>query len=198
MSNTVFPTLPGITPVVAFTPQFSTKMQVARSGKEYRASLWANPKYDIQINFEFLRADARQEMQQLVGFYIARQGSFDSFLWTNIDDCSVTDQAFGTGDGKTTTFQLQRSLGPAIEPVQNVNVITNVKVAGTATTAYTVSNAGMVTFTNPPGAGQAVTWTGTYYYRCRFTADTQEFDKFMNKLWSADQLDMTGCLGSAI
>jgi uncharacterized protein (TIGR02217 family) len=201
MSNSIYPTLPGITSEMTFTPTFSTKIQTAVSGKEYRVNLMANPTYDIQLNYEFLRGNSKQEMQALIGFYLARQGSYDSFLFRNVDDCAVTDQLIGTGDSRTVNFQLVRGFGPEwIEPVQNVDVLTNVKVGGVvkvANTDYTVSNTGMVTFAVAPGV-LPVTWTGTYFYRARFTADTQEFDKFMNQLWSASQVDMTGCLGTLI
>lgn len=201
MSNAIYPELPGVTPEVAFTPTFSTKIQTAVSGKEYRVSLMANPTYDIQLNYEFLRGNSKQEMQTLIGFYLARKGSYDSFLFRNVDDCAVTDQVIAIGDGTTVNFQLLRGFGPEFtEPVQNVDVLTNVKVGGvlkTLTTDYTVSSTGMLTFTVAPGV-LPVTWTGSYFYRARFTADTQEFDKFMNQLWSASQVDLTGCLGTMI
>lgn len=201
MSNAIYPELPGITLEVAFTPTFSTKIQTAVSGKEYRVSLMANPKYDIQLNYEFLRGNSKQEMQALIGFYLARKGSYDSFLFRNVDDCAVTDQVIAAGDGSTVNFQLVRGFGPEfIEPVQNVDVLTNVKVGGALKTLgadYTVSATGMLTFAVAPGA-LPITWTGSYFYRARFTADTQEFDKFMTQLWSASQVDLTGCLGTMI
>ena len=201
MSNAIYPELPGVTPEVAFYPQFTTKIQTAVNGTEYRTSLVANPKYDIQLNYEFLRGDSRQEMQALIGFFLARKGSYDNFLFRNVDDCAVTNQLIGTGDGATKSFQLMRSFGPEfIEPVQNVDVLTNVTVGGVVkalNTDYTVSATGMVTFTVAP-AVLPIAWTGSYFYRARFTADTQEFDKFMNQLWSATQVDITGCLGTMI
>lgn len=201
MSNAIYPDLPGLTPEVAFTPTFSTKIQAAVSGREYRTSLMANPTYDIQLNYEFLRADSRQEMQRLVGFYLARKGSYDNFLFRNVDDCAVTDQMIGNGDSRTTSFQLVRGFGPEfVEPVQNVDAITNIKVGGAIkvfNTDYTVSATGMVIFAVAPGV-LPITWTGTYFYRARFTADNQEFDKFMNKLWNANKVELTGCLGTLI
>jgi hypothetical protein len=43
-------------------------------------------------------------------------------------------------------------------------------------------------------AGSALTWTGSYYYRCRFLQDTLEFNEFMNSLWEAKKVEFIGSL----
>lgn len=43
---------------------------------------------------------------------------------------------------------------------------------------------GMVTFSQAPAAGQALSWTGTFYRRVRFVRDQLELTKFMQDLWS--------------
>lgn len=200
MSNLLFPEMPGLEWDVAWYPVFKTAIQAAVSGKEYRASLMANPLYTFELNYEFLRQGARRELAQLVGFFLARRGSYDNFLYRFLDDCAVTDQLIAVGDGATASFQLRRSFGESVEPVQNVDQIKNVKVAGVEQRLgldYTVSATGMLTFAAPP-AGQPITWTGSYFYRARFAADTQEFDRFMKDLWSAQTLTLTATLGTRI
>lgn len=201
MSNQFFPDLPGLTWGVQWQPMFSTKIQTAVSGKEYRASLTANPVYQLSLSYDFLRHGAKQELRQLLGFFLARKGSFDSFLYIHPDDNAVTDQLIGVANGVKTSFQLLRGFGSEfVEPVQNINLVTNIKVNGVVKTLgpdYTVSATGMVVFGAAPTSGN-VTWTGAYYYRARFAQDSLAFEKFMNNLFSAKKVEMLASLGTKI
>jgi len=198
MSDVRFPVLPGATWDLTWSPQFRTKIQSAVSGKEYRASLMANPLYNIKIKFEFLRSGARNELQQLVGFYLARRGAFESFLFKHDEDSAVTGQAVGVGDGVARSFQLVRSFGGFSEPVQNIDQVVEIRVNGAVVppAGYTVSPTGLVTFAAAPVG--SVTWTGSYLYRVRFADDEAEYARFMNKLWKADSVDLIGSLGTRI
>jgi uncharacterized protein (TIGR02217 family) len=118
LSNAVFPTLIGARFPVSKQPMWSGKVQQAASGAETRVSYWSYPRWRYTIGYEVLRdAAATQDLQALVGFYNSRHGQFDDFLFSDPDDNAVTAQAFGIGDGTTTTFQLTRSLGGFAEPV---------------------------------------------------------------------------------
>lgn len=121
MSNAVFPSLPGITMNVYRRPMWSTKTLVSASGKEARTSLYSYPRYKYTLEYEFLRSDSNAELQTLVAFYNSRQGSFDSFLYTDPDDNSVTAQQFAIGNGSTSVYQLTRSFGGYLEPVFDFN-----------------------------------------------------------------------------
>lgn len=197
MSNAVFPTLAGLSWDVAKTPIWRTAIQSAVSGKELRASLMSYPLWKFSLSYEVLRADsASQELQTLLGFFLGRQGQFDSFLYTDPVDNSVTGQNFGTGDGTTTAFQLVRTYGAGgftfTEPVQNVNGTPSIYVAGvlkTAGTDYTIGSTGIVTFTSAPANGAALTWTGNYYFRCRFLQDSADFNQFMYLLFDLQKLE---------
>lgn len=113
MSNAVFPTLAGLTWNVLKSPRWSSKVQQSVGGKEMRAAYWTTPLYTWQLTYELLRASALLELQALIGFFNARQGKFDSFLFSDPSDNSVTAMGFGVGDAVKTAFQLQRSLaGP--------------------------------------------------------------------------------------
>lgn len=122
MSNAVFPVLPGLKWGVVRHPSFSTTKKKAVNGREYRAANMIYPEYVYKLSYEFLR-DLRSgvdELRTLEGFFLSRYGSYDSFLWTDPDDNSVTAQQIGTGDGTTTAFQLVRSWGGFVEPVYNL------------------------------------------------------------------------------
>ena len=201
MSNSVFPTLPGIGWSVMKTPMWSTALQAATSGREVRVGLRSSPLYKFAMTFNFLRSDASwAELQALMAFYNARNGMYDSFLFTDATDSAVTAQVFGSGNGST-AFQLTRSYGGYSEAVCNLNgapLIYINSVLKTVTTDYTLSSAGVVTFTTPPAGGASLTWTGGYYYRCRFFSDSLEHEQFMNTLWTVKKCELLGALTNKI
>lgn len=195
MSNAIYPTLPGLGWSVIKTPNWTTKVQRSVSGKETRTALESFPRWKFALKYEFLRQDAAYlEIQTLVDFFNARQGSYDSFLFTDPNDNAVTAQSFGTGDASTKAFQLIRPIlsGGFLEPVQNLNSAPSIYVAGvlkTVTTDYTIGSTGIVTFVAAPAAAAALTWTGTYYFRCRFMQDSADFENFMKNLWSLGKIE---------
>lgn len=204
MSNAVFPTLPGIAWNVARVPEFHTKTQKAISGREIRLAFMAYPMYTFKMSFEVLRdGSIYNELKTLGAFFLARQGSFDSFLYTDPSDNTATSVTIGIGDSTTTAFQLSRPYGPPgatfTEPVQNVNGSPNIFVNGTLqTSGYTIDSNGVVTFTTAPGYGQSIQWTGSFYYRVRFAADTSEFNQFMQDLWELKKCDLYGSLANKV
>lgn len=196
---------------------FKTQIQQAVAGNELRNSLQRYPRWTFKLNYEVLRDKATlAELQQLMGFYFLALGSGVAFLYNNPDDNAVAaDSQFGVGSGVTTNYQLIRTAGGGTflytEPVQNVNVITNIKVNGVAVTviAYAttgspgagqcwVSPSGLVTFGTAPGIDLAITWTGTYYYRCRFLNDNTDFNKMMSGLWNLSDWDFVGAIGNKV
>src|SRR4051812_12387575 len=110
MSNAIFPTLAGLAWDVLKTPLWSTSVQQSVSGKEIRAQYFSTPIYRWRLSYELLRASAVAELQTLIGFFHARQGKFDSFLFSDPADNAVVQHGFGLGNGTTVAFQLQRTL----------------------------------------------------------------------------------------
>lgn len=207
MSSSVFPTLVGLKWDVMKAPSFKTLVQSAVSGSESRVGLRAYPLYQFEMSYEFLgdgHAQLGNELKKLMGLFLSMRGSLDNFLFTDPTDYSVTDQNIGTGDGVDTTFQISRTYGDTFtfnEPVYNINTITNVKVNGVAKSSpadYSVNSTGLITFVTPPANGHAVTWTGTYYFRCRFMQDMSEFNRFMTALWELKKLQLLGSLTNKI
>lgn len=194
MSNDVFPTLPGLQFEFKRVPMWKTQIQEAVSGAEYRGRQMLSPRYTYKASYEFLR-DRRQgydELRSLVGFFNAHYGSFDSWVFDDPDDDSVTAQAFGTGDGATTQFQLVRTLGGFAEPVYALNGAVQIFKGGVSQAqpgACSVDAFGLVTFVAAPAAAAALTWTGSFYWRCRFVQDSLEFAKFAWRLWNLQTCD---------
>lgn len=196
MSSAIFPALIGLGWDVQRRPIHASLVQEAVSGKEVRISLRPYPRYEYTLRYDMLRdTAANPELKTLMAFYNARLGRFDSFLYTDPADYSVTDQPLGVGDGVETEFQLIRTMTGTgvtfVEPVLAPNVITNIKVNAVvvAPADYTVdADTGLLTFDTAPGNGLAITGTFTYYWRCRFLDDQLDFSQFQSALWSQDGL----------
>jgi uncharacterized protein (TIGR02217 family) len=191
LSNSVLPTLAVLTFPVSRTPRWSTKIQTATSGKETRLGLWSYPIWEYSVAYSILRSDVNVELQTLAGFFNARQGSFDSWLFNDPDDNAVSAQSFGAGNGSTTQFQLARTFGGYVEPVQALNGTPSIYVSGalqTAGTNYSISATGLVTFVTAPAASAPLTWTGSFYWRCRFLTDAITLDKFLASFWELKAL----------
>ena len=209
MSNVVFPVLPGLTWPFVKQPMFQTKVQRAVSGKEYRAAFMQYPLWTYTLYFNFLRdLVSLPELQELMGFFNARQGSFDNFLFNDPDDYTVTDQLFGVGTaGGQTVFPLVRTLGAggftANDLVQNVHAMVNVKDNGSTipptsgSPHYTIDSVGNITFSAAPTSGHTLTWSGTFYYRCRFLQDVQDFGKIMMNPAGGGIWDLNGTSSNA-
>ena len=201
MSSQVFPSLAGLGFNVKRSPIWNNIKLTSASGKEYPIAFWSYPRYQWSLTFNFLRSNASlHEFQDLVGFFNNRTGGFDSFLYTDSEDNSVTDQALGVGDGTNLVFPLIASFGGFVAPILAPNVITNVKVNGSVISSsnYTVSswgsaNPGVLTFNGgqAPGNGLDVTATFTYYFPVRFDKDTIDFENFMYQLWQLKTLTFT-------
>lgn len=204
MSNAQFPDLPGRLWDIGKSPRFNTKTLTSVNMTEYRAAFSASPIYHFGFSYDVLRDGAQpdgvtyDELRELMGFYMQRLGRWDSFLYDDPGDNATTNSVFGMGDGNTPTFKLARTLGGFSERVANINDILNVSVANTPTTAYDVDTLGVVTFETPPAANAVLTWSGTYYYRCRFSNDNLDFTQFMPKMWALQMLEFDGCLGTKI
>lgn len=217
MSNVLFPELPGLEWDTSITPMFNTKIMTSINGRELRASFQASPKYEISLSYAFLRENkGRNELQQLQGFYLERRGAFDSFLYKMPDDNEFSCTFIS--DGTTTTFQLYKDMYTSKLPLGNTeeqiigeadpNMWNQVlvktmwnsdpeKLMWNSATAQVTSD-GKYILSQPIEEGVEVTIKGTFYYRCRFKDDTQQYINFMHKLWKAGKVELIGSLGNKI
>lgn len=103
MSNSIFPSpFRGLAYTVTKTPEFSTIVQKSPAFVDLRIAQSQNPAWSYQLIYEVLFADVARstgafapysDLQELMGFYLARQGMFDDFLLNDVDDNTVTNQA---------------------------------------------------------------------------------------------------------
>jgi uncharacterized protein (TIGR02217 family) len=204
MADQIYPTLPGIQYESTRTPMFNTQVQQALSGKESRIAYQQYPLMQFELAYEFLRNGASYaELQTLVGLYMQMMGKFGTFLYDDPVFNSVTAQQFaivGSSDTTATTYQItatyQASGGPGTpELIQNFNGTPQIYVNGalqTLGTQYVFSSAvaGGINFLGGhfPTAAAVLTWTGSFYYRCRFDDDAMTATQFMQNLWSTGSI----------
>ena len=198
MSSAVFPTgLIGLKFFSNRTPVFKTSVQVAQSGKETRIARMAYPLFKWELEFEFMRDDITpSDLKTVYGFFAEMQGQWDTFLYTDPYWNTVTAAQFGVGDGTTTAFQTtvtnknSGSFGIP-EAIQNFSGGPQFYVNGTLqvlTTNYTLSGTGVITFVTAPAAAAVLTWTGSWYYRCRFTDDELLLTEIYHQWWALKSL----------
>ena len=219
MMSPLYPSLPGLSWGIVKTPIWSTGIQTAASGRELRTSYYATPIYEFKLPYEFLRSRRQHELQTLLGFINLRQGSFGSFYYEDPSDSAAINEQFAIGDGVTTTFQLTRSVGGHTEPVywvepdsftttplmwdDNSNSLMwsepgspmwDAHYAG----AYTLLPNGRIQYAVAPPAGVPLTWSGKFYFRCRFKSDSCDFTNFLRGYWTPSAIGFRGSLNDKI
>ncbi|HQS70679.1 MAG TPA: DUF2460 domain-containing protein, partial [Novosphingobium sp.] len=74
------------------------------------------------------------------------------------------------------------------EPVLAFNGTPEVKVNGTIT-AVTTTERGKVEFATAPADGAVLTWSGSFFRRCRFEIDEMDIRQLMAGLWEGSGVD---------
>jgi uncharacterized protein (TIGR02217 family) len=213
MSNLVFPSLPGLKWNQTKVPLFSTRTQMATSGRSFRTAFYQYPLYQYDLSYEILRDDvAHNELRTLMGFYLSRQGAFDSFLYIEPSDNIITGQAIGVGNGVTAAFPLIRTYGGFTEPQPDVmpplspTPVLNIYVNGVlqSPSYYDIKdtlgnisyfNGAILTFKagHIPGA-YAITADFSYYERVCFmeygAGASDAWNMFMYNLWELKKITL--------
>jgi hypothetical protein len=216
---TQFPTFKGYGWPIIRTPVQSTLVQTSVSGKQFTEALYPWPKWNWKFSFGYLFDDYSNSFggsvqqfgfQALAGFFNSVSGRAFSWLYLDPFDNTATLQPAGilvngvwqtTGDGNQLLFQLFKSQqGGPLEPVQEVINIANVYVNGVAKTFGTQWNVisappVVINFAVAPPVGQPVTWTGNFYYLCRFLQDKFEFSHDFYGIYSVKDLEFESVFG---
>ncbi len=149
----------------------STIVQTATAGREVRVENYLYPRWQFDITYSWMSQETQwQDLQTMMGFFCARSGSFDSFLYDDVTDDSVVGQNIGTGDGQTTAFQLVRTMGSFTRPIFAVNGVAasyeppaiNVYLDGSvaAPSSYSIGGLPVISLTLESGGGNFT--DGTY------------------------------------
>lgn len=204
----LYPTLPGLAYSVIKRPKFFTGVGKSATGREVRVNYAANPLWEWDLTYAYLpdkqsdSAATASDLKELVGFYLSQNGSFSAFKFEDPDDNAVTAQFIGTTDGVTTTWILVRTYGggsgAGTEPIGWVNTDEPFHVfldgtlqdPSTYTLLTTIGVLQQLRFNSAPAAGHVITVTMRFYYCVHFSADTYDFEKFMDKLWSTQTITL--------
>jgi len=193
VSSFIFPSLQGVTWPQGNSISYKTLTDEAMSKRLASLALQTYPIHTWTLSYDILRDDVNtSDIRSIVGLFNACRGRYDSFLFSDPTFNSVVGQVFGVGDGQTKAFQLVATFknvngagGPDI--IQNFNGAPTVFNAG-ASVPYFLGPTGIVNFTTAPAIGNSLTWTGGFYYRCHFLADSLQVQQFMNQWWSTQNL----------
>lgn len=158
---------------------------------------WSYPRYKIQLHYNFITDSnvkgislLKGELEKLQGFFNSVGGPFDDFLLLDDVENSVSEQSFGAGDGSATEFQLVRSLPNWVEPVRGIVEAPKIFIDGVETTEFSFDNYGMIIFNEAPLEGSILSWSGTYYFRCRFEDDELELSRTWEGLWEDTEINL--------
>lgn len=151
------------------------------------------------------------DLQTLMGFFLSHKGQFNDFLFTDPDDNFMGPAL--TGGTPNTLAQLsvvtdgsgnfyspvQRNLGGFYEDVTDLNPANTITVYANGVlkspgTDYTIAGPGLALPTSSY-AGLYLHWLAgsptapvtaqfNFYFRVRFETDDQDFEKFVNQLWT--------------
>ncbi len=199
MTTAVFPDLPGVAMGIKRSAKWLNRNYQSVSGKETNVALWSYPEWSWSLPFEVLQTIAGSpDFWTLANFYNAQGGDFAWWLYSDPDDCAITGQPLGDGDGATAAFQLVRAggyFGGFVEPIWAPNRVGAVYVSGVqlAASAWSVSPwggaaPGVLSFAEAPPAGALVTADFSWYFVCRFTDGQIDFSEIAAGLWSVDKL----------
>ncbi len=176
------PMLSGQSPQVRKNPTWSTTAKRSASGLPIRRQELAYPIWEFDVSFDVLRATpTHDEVAQIFEFFNEAMGRARPWLFLDPSDYRAVGAPIGTGDGTTTAFQLSRQIDSFAEPVFaafGVTVFDNGSPA-----AASLGPGGVVTFLAPPAAGHALTWTGFFFFVCRFEDDDLTLDEIYAQLW---------------
>lgn len=180
--------LPGLGYSIHKKPKFSTLIAKAANAREVRNAMQEMPVWGFEFNYEFLsdapRSVGESSLHTIMGFFLARQGSFDTFLLKDPDDYLVTNGLLGASNGTQTAFYFRRYMGEFGEIVGQVDTANTIHVYHrteanhtVGTGPYTVTISGLafdygvkiggtplVKVPSAPASGQYAVDTGTGVY----------------------------------
>lgn len=189
----VFPFMIGQTFLQLKTPMWSTDIKTSVSGRERRRALWSYPIWKFKVAYDVLRdGPAYRDVDRLFAFFNSMSGMAGRFQFYDHTANAVDNQIFAVGDGTTTTFQLTSSITvgaiSCTEPVFALRGAPTVRVNGVET-AVSLGALGKVTFSTAPTAGAALSWSGGFFYLCRFATDELDVEQMMLGLWAGNSVE---------
>jgi hypothetical protein len=223
MSDEIYPSdVRGLKFNVVKAPQFNTLVQTAPNFFTTRIIQSQNPIWHWTLMYDYLYGSSNgqynntllagreyPDYQLLQGFFLARHGQADDFLFLDPDDHVVGPGLVGVDpnlkaqqqlvtDGTTFFSPLQRNMGgqfleDVTDLVPGTLVVYANGVEQTEGVDFTVEGPGFAV----PGFSsiakylqwaaeptEPITAEFEFYFRCVFETDQQDFEKFLEDLWT--------------
>ena len=166
-------------------PERRTDVVSTASGKEERNSRWSHSRRKFNVGFGIKSV---AQLQTVIDFFEARRGRLHGFRfkdYTDYKSCGPTAtptrtaQLIRTGNGSNASFQLLKNYGAPSRvygrPIHAPVVATLlVAVNGTATTAFTLSDSGLITFNPGNIPANLATVTAGFEFDVPVRFDTDE------------------------
>lgn len=177
---------------------FDNTISRAASGRETGVSWREVPTITFDVAWNFVDdndnlivpsqtgAPTFTEFDTLVGFFEQQHGDLLPFYLRLSDltqkptDSFISGQQIAVGDGVTTNFQLCRTVGSYLEPIQMVDPagVLVVYSNGAVASGYTVLPAGIVQFTTAPALNALISADIPWVYLVRFDAQEMDIDQW--------------------
>lgn len=223
MSSAVYPDntiVRGLTWTTLKSANFNTLVQESPNKVSTRILQAQNPFWEFSLIYDYLKdnpgdipiGQSYTDLHILMGFYLARQGQYDSFLFSDPTDHSV-GPALDISSAPNLQAQLQLIQDPVTSlwysPVQRnmggefyedipdlnggISVFANAVAQVGGGINYTLLGPGFAG-NGFSFEGMYLLWNGTptgpitaqfnFYFRVRFSMDRQDFENFVYQMWT--------------
>jgi len=206
----VFPVLPPQAYAQHKKPFYKTGTVTNISGQPMKWNRMVYPDWEFTLNFgndsSWLRDQTQNitayqpllgytEFQQLSGLFVMCLGSYGEFYYSDVDDSSRSNQPQGSTITGQRAYRLFYQWGngpfrpPLSLPVPGINVLDAVYLDGVVQSGVTIdpSRQFFILDTAPAG-GKVITADFSFYYRCRFLDDLEEYEMWAYNLTQNNEL----------
>ena len=163
MTDELYPSLQSAD--VSAEPSFSTELVGFDAGFSQSRQVRQHPLYKFQLQYPLLRTG---EFDDLLNFFLARRGAFETFLFQDHNDVNPRGRVFGVATGTQTRYQLPHN--------KTENVV--IRADGSPVAAvYVDPLTGQVVFDAAPASDAVLSYDADdAAYRVRFAADALPYD----------------------
>ena len=205
----IFPALNPLAFPIHKKPTFSAWEHKSVSGAQYQTARQAYPNWEFELQYaedSWLREQTQNnpiyvpnspnvELETISQLFLSCYGSYGEFWYSDPEDNSRSGQFIYTGDGSTTVFRVIRTWGfepfARVEPVGGINIYDPalaVYLDGVSQpySTFTVTNdltGTHLNFNSAPALGVTITMDFSYYYRCQWKEDMQQYNQWAYNLW---------------